>query len=636
MSIPGTKDPQNDTLIIVRDWLNKPENRSWLLVLDNADDPDIFFESSLSATKPNHPNHPLLSDFLPRNDNGSMIITTRDTRIGHRLIDREEVVIVLPLAPLDAEQLLRYKIPIWDNVKTESIQDLVEILGCIPLAITQAAAFIQENSITVKTYLERLKESDFDLQDYLEEDLPDTRRYPDSENSVIRTWKLSFDQIAKQRPRAAELLSIMVLLDRQAIPKTLLKQGLERNIEFDKAVGTLQAYSLIKTEKGGTSFEIHRLVQLSTQRWLSLQNKQLEWQEKALELMVEKFPSGHYGTWKECESLFLHAKCVTKYNYIPKALLLQRAELLENIARYDKSQGRFEAAYLQCKDILQIRESKLGKRHPSTLATMNNLALVLDSQGKYAEAETMNRQTLKLSEEMLGKIHPETLTTMSNLALVLGRQGKYAEAETMNRQTLELSEEVLGKTHPETLTTMSNLARVLNSQSKYAEAETMNRQTLELSEEVLGKTHPLTLTAMSSLAAVLDSQGKCAKAETMNRQTLDLKEEVLGKTHPSTLVTMSNLALVLGSQGKYAEAETMTRKTLELKEEVLGKTHPQTLTSVYCLAYLLQSKKEYEEASILYERACAGYKSLLGSKHPTTRACVNNYSAMLDDIEEEN
>jgi tetratricopeptide (TPR) repeat protein len=154
---------------------------------------------------------------------------------------------------------------------------------------------------------------------------------------------------------------------------------------------------------------------------VELQQKQTKWQEKALELMVENFPSGHYGTWEECESLSLHAKCVTKFH---KALLLQRAKLLENIVGYDESQGRFEAAYLQCKDILQIRESKLGKTHPSTLTTMSNLALVLDSQGKYAEAETINRQTLEVKEEVLGKMHPDTLTTMSNLAGVLNSQGK--------------------------------------------------------------------------------------------------------------------------------------------------------------------------------------------------------------------
>ena len=47
---------------------------------------------------------------------------------------------------------------------------------------------------------------------------------------------------------------------------------------------------------------------------------------------------------------------------------------------------------------------------------MNNLALVLSDQGKYEEAEEMHRQTLGLSETVLGKEHPDTLTSMNNLA----------------------------------------------------------------------------------------------------------------------------------------------------------------------------------------------------------------------------
>lgn len=90
--------------------------------------------------------------------------------------------------------------------------------------------------------------------------------------------------------------------------------------------------------------------------------------------MVGKFPSGFYGTWKEC---------VTRYNYIRKGSLLRKAQLLANIAIYDESQGRFDAVYLQCKDILQIMESNLGKTHLSTVATQNQLAVVLNKQGKY-------------------------------------------------------------------------------------------------------------------------------------------------------------------------------------------------------------------------------------------------------------
>ena len=50
---------------------------------------------------------------------------------------------------------------------------------------------------------------------------------------------------------------------------------------------------------------------------------------------------------------------------------------------------------------------------------MNNLALVLEKQGKYEEAEMMHREELELSQRILGKEHPSTLTSMNNLALVL-------------------------------------------------------------------------------------------------------------------------------------------------------------------------------------------------------------------------
>ena len=64
--------------------------------------------------------------------------------------------------------------------------------------------------------------------------------------------------------------------------------------------------------------------------------------------------------------------------------------------------------------------------------------------GKYIEAEKSYRQALELRERLLGVDHPSTLDSMNNLALVLDSQGKYEEAEKMHRQTLELREKVLG------------------------------------------------------------------------------------------------------------------------------------------------------------------------------------------------
>ncbi len=87
-----------------------------------------------------------------------------------------------------------------------------------------------------------------------------------------------------------------------------------------------------------------------------------------------------------------------------------------------------------------LKETVLGKEHPDTLGSINNLAEVLSRQGKYDEAEEMHRQALALKETVLGKEHPSTLTSVNNLAEVLSRQGKYDEAEEMYRQMLALKE----------------------------------------------------------------------------------------------------------------------------------------------------------------------------------------------------
>jgi hypothetical protein len=78
--------------------------------------------------------------------------------------------------------------------KTKS-SELLEVLGHLPLAITQAAAYINENNITDEEYLEVFCAEDSEIQDLLSEDLPDLRRDFESQSSVIRTWKVSFDQI---------------------------------------------------------------------------------------------------------------------------------------------------------------------------------------------------------------------------------------------------------------------------------------------------------------------------------------------------------------------------------------------------------------------------------------------------------
>jgi Tfp pilus assembly protein PilF len=57
-----------------------------------------------------------------------------------------------------------------------------------------------------------------------------------------------------------------------------------------------------------------------------------------------------------------------------------------------------------------LKETVLGKEHPSTLMSINNLGLVLSDQGKHEQAEEMHRQALGLMETGAGQIiHKKSL-----------------------------------------------------------------------------------------------------------------------------------------------------------------------------------------------------------------------------------
>jgi hypothetical protein len=184
LPLPDAKDNDYNVLQSVQDWLS--EHGPWLLILDNADDLELFFTVS-EQTKP-------IINYLPHNPKGCLLITSRDKRVGERLAGRDNCITVLPPDEEEAEQLLRSKTApeIWDS---RAAGILIESLERLPLAISQAAAFISENSLTLDEYLESFLADDSKLVALLSEDSGDVRRDVHNGNSVMKTWKLSFDQV---------------------------------------------------------------------------------------------------------------------------------------------------------------------------------------------------------------------------------------------------------------------------------------------------------------------------------------------------------------------------------------------------------------------------------------------------------
>ena len=586
-------------------------------MIDNADDGEIFFGPKPDSVNTSRQTTRLV-EYIPKSLNGSVLITTRDIRVGELLCDRRRAIVAYPLDSQEAEMMLQSKVPV-EKWNMDDAHDLLSELDSLPLAITQAAAFITDNYITIEEYLNLFRESKLGAADLLSENLQDPRRDLDTPNSVIKTWKVSFDLIREKEPRAADTLSLMAVLDRQGIPKEILSNEGQRTIDLTSALGTLQAFSLLIAEKGGTSFEMHRLVQLSTRKWLEARGDITKWQQEALMRLSNAFPHrDNYNNQITYKKLLPHVQAVLQYQSPSSSDLMTRAVLLENVAWYSLVQGLYPIARCYAEEAFTICENKLGTTHRDTLESANCLAATLCEQGQYESAERLHRQTLEYREQILGPEHRATLDSMNNLGLVLKDQEKYQAAEELHRKVLYVQVKKLGLQHTYTLETMTKLALVLRWQGNFEAAEQMHRDVLKVREKKLGPYHVNTIVSMHSLALVLKGQGNLEAAEQMLRQVLKITEGQLSPQHPNTIGAWYNLGIVLEEQGKLEEALQAYQQASHLREQTLGLQHPHTLAIINRLGSLLSKLGKNEAAEALYRRVLEDQKKRLGTGHSKT------------------
>ncbi|GKZ23954.1 hypothetical protein AbraCBS73388_010562 [Aspergillus brasiliensis] len=253
-------------------------NNKWLLILDSADDMEMWMNDSGTASP--------LKNLLPSNPHGRIIFTTRNRKLAVKLASRD----VIHARELDQEagveilqKSLIQQYPIQDR---PAAAYLVNQLACLPLAITQAAAYMNENGIEVYDYLLLLGEPEENVVELLSEDFQADGRYEDSVNPIALTWLGSVRRIEKIDPLAAEYLSLLACLDQSSIPESFFPRPASRKKMVD-ALGLLSAYSFIAIRPGTRSLTLHRLVHLAVRHWLRSEGRLSLYIHKAAERLNE-------------------------------------------------------------------------------------------------------------------------------------------------------------------------------------------------------------------------------------------------------------------------------------------------------------------------------------------------------------
>jgi tetratricopeptide (TPR) repeat protein len=458
LELPGRNDVKVNVLRLVSDWLRDEANGRWVMVIDNVDNVKTFFpsrkrqrdEADASAQIP-------LATYIPQSRNGTILVTSRSKDAAVRLAGGyNKTKEVLAMDEGEGLQLLHHKL--HDPPIKESAVELLRALDCIPLAITQAAAYINRRArMTVNSYLNEFRRSNKKRESLLNWDADELHRDKSASNSVVTTWQMSFEQIRQERPSAGDLLSLMSFFNPQGIPESTLRKYSkgaagaasaedeeEADSAFNEDLDSLRAYSLVSTRATSDVCEMHALVQFCTRVWLASFSDAEQWEQRFLVLMAQELPEGKYENWGKCQQLLPHVEPLFDADPTAEEALKAWAQVLTNAAWYLWLKGSYKTAHAVASKALTARETVYGLDNNQTLTSVSVLALVLQYQGKYDKAEKLNWRALEGREKELGVHHPATLTSVSNLAMVLRYQGKYDEAEKLNRRALEGRKKELG------------------------------------------------------------------------------------------------------------------------------------------------------------------------------------------------
>ncbi|MGH3899648.1 MAG: FxSxx-COOH system tetratricopeptide repeat protein, partial [Pseudonocardiaceae bacterium] len=424
----------------------------WLLIYDNAEDPQ------------------LLAPLLPGGA-GQVLITSRNPRWG----GLATTVRVELFDPGESVRLLVRRVP---RLLAPDAARIAAAVDNLPLAVAQAAAYLDDTGLSAGEYLRLLDTRDAEL---LADEAP--TGYP---VSLAASWQVAFDRLAVDEPAALELLSLCAHLAPEPIPFTLFTahaQALPRALataasdplRFARLTRLLRSRSLARVQTG--SLQLHRLVQAILRARSAAEPDLAVAVVRLMRAAVSPDPWNNPGTWPQWRRLLPHVLTATDAGRALDDAGDGVAWLLNATATYLRTRGEPAASLPLFERARELRRRVLGEEHPHTLTSANNLAHNLRALGQHEAARRLNEDTLTRRRRVLGEDHPNTLLSAGYLAADLLGLGEFEAARRLAEDTLTRSRRVLGEDHPRTLTLANILAADLRVLGQHEAARQLDEDT---------------------------------------------------------------------------------------------------------------------------------------------------------------
>jgi hypothetical protein len=623
--------------------------RRWLLVFDNADRPDDVRE------------------FWPRRGEGHILVTSRNTQWS----EVARTVEVDVFQRVESRELLQRRNA---DLSDDDADQLAVVLGDLPVAVEQAAAWRAETGMTTDEYLRLFEDKRTELLE--------SRPPVDYPVAVEAAWDIPLTRLKTENPGALELLEVCAFFSPEPISRSIFsgvsnvpvsedfEQTLADPIQLGRAIRELTRYSLAKIDHRNDTLQLHRLVQLVLRNKLG-PDDQVRVRHTAHLLLAGRDPKKPDAVeyWpryaellphirvvdaRNCTDRWVRRMAINAVNYLfafgdPAGALVMardlatfwREKLGEKhadtliasrwLGRLLRAIGRFEEGRIVAERTLELMRETLGDTHEETLLTMHGVASDLRAKGDFQRAREMNEFAYRSAVERFGEDDPDTLAAANNYALSLRLVGEFAAARDLDEQTWQRKQIVLGEDHRHTLLTLDNWSVDLRETGDWLRARAEQNETVRKMRAQLGDRHPMTLSAIKNLAIACRKAGQHhdKKALTLAMEATDGLVNKYGESHPDAMSALMDLSIEHREDGNLVEARRLGEHVKNLYERTWGLKHPFSVAAATNLAVTLRLSGLVDQARLLNGKALDDMRESLGADHPFTLVCATNYASDL-------
>ncbi|KAF9775391.1 hypothetical protein IL306_006502 [Fusarium sp. DS 682] len=557
-----TSDSDN-AIESVRQYLSSKRAGKWLLVVDNADDAQTIMGSVGAESG--------MYRSLPQSDEGRILFTTRYRKVAVSVAGRN-IVEVPAMSRDEARNYFKQALIQEISSSDEQVMDhLLTLLTHLPLAIMQAAAYLNENQVSLTEYLQLFENKDRDKIELLSAEFQDDTRYEQSQDPVATTWFISFNQIRRADELASRILMFLAYVEPKAVPQSMLPKG-ESQQQLTRAIGTLCGYRFLDRRGSSEAFDMHSLVHLAIRSWVAENDSQEGQSQAAIARLEEVFPTDDWenrDVWRQ---------------YLPHAIKLLRCtdddwseELCKLgywVGRCLCVDGRVTEAVELLEQVVAIRKITLAENHPDRLASQHVLAIAYRHNGQIKEAVKLIEHVVAIQEKTLAESRPSRLASQHELAIAYRDNRQIKKAVKLIEHVVAIREIMLAEGHPDRLASQHVLAMVYQDNRQIKEAVKLLEHVVAVKEKTLVESHPDRLASQHALAGAYQANRQIKEAIKLLEHVVAVKEKTLAESHPSRLISQHTLARAYRANGQIKKAVKLLEHVVVVEAETLAADDP--------------------------------------------------------------